>query len=140
MYNQLIDFVEKKHLLYQFQFDFRKNHSTFMALVIYTNASPNVHWCANKMYLGQWQVTTPTGIVGYSTGPCPSQLLPAHKSSYDSHPTCILIDFRKTLDTVEHEILLEKLFHRGIRGTALQWFDSYHLKYEMAATKHYEIQ
>ena len=34
MYNRLIDFIEKHHLLYQFQFGFCKNHSTFMALVI----------------------------------------------------------------------------------------------------------
>ena len=34
MYYRLIDFIEKHHLLYQFQFGFRKNHSTFMALVI----------------------------------------------------------------------------------------------------------
>ena len=38
---------------------------------------------------------------------------------------CILIDFRKAFDTVEHNILLEKLSHYGIRGTALKWFASY---------------
>ena len=32
-YNRLIDFIEKHRLLYQYQFGFRKNHSTFMALV-----------------------------------------------------------------------------------------------------------
>ena len=37
---------------------------------------------------------------------------------------CILIDFRKAFDTVEHSILLNKLHHYGIRGTALQWFNS----------------
>ena len=34
MYNRLTDFIEKHQLLYQYQFGFRKNHSTFMALVI----------------------------------------------------------------------------------------------------------
>ena len=34
MYNRLIDFIEKHQLLYQYQFGFRKNHSTFMALVV----------------------------------------------------------------------------------------------------------
>ena len=34
MYNRLIDFIEKHQLLYPYQFGFRKNHSTFMALVV----------------------------------------------------------------------------------------------------------
>ena len=34
MYNRLINFIEKHKLLYQYQFGFRQNRSTFMALVI----------------------------------------------------------------------------------------------------------
>ena len=88
MYNRLIDFIEKHQLLYQYQFGFRKNHSTFMALVV---------------------------------------LLEKLTAALDDSEFAvyILIDFRKAFDTVEHSILLDKLYHYGIRGNALKWFNSY---------------
>ena len=42
-----------------------------------------------------------------------------------SHMLVLYLDFSKAFDTVNHEILLSKLDHIGIRGTVKSWFRSY---------------
>ena len=48
-------------------------------------------------------------------------------NSLDNHEATVgvFIDLKKAFDTVDHSILIEKLYHYGIRGTANKWICSY---------------
>ena len=37
----------------------------------------------------------------------------------------LLIDLKKAFDTIDHRILLRKLYSYGIRGTMFKWIESY---------------
>ena len=55
------------------------------------------------------------------------QFLDYVHSSLDKKQSTIAVylDFSKAFDTVNHEILMRKLQHNGIRGVMLSWFKSY---------------
>ena len=47
------------------------------------------------------------------------------KATNDECVIGIFLDFSKVFGTVNHSILIEKLYHFGIRGNALEWYRSY---------------
>ena len=87
-FNKLQIFLDKNDILTTNQYRFRKNHSTFMAVV--------------DMYD---QISKSLSEGKFSMG--------------------IVINLSKAFDTINHQILLNKLAHLGIRSIPLQWFTSY---------------
>jgi len=88
MCRRLLSYLSKEHILYKFQFGFRKNHSTILAIIEIVD---NIRSELDKG----------NSVVG------------------------VYLDLSKAFDTVNHEILLSKLLHYGIRGNAYKWFKSY---------------
>ena len=63
----------------------------------------------------------------HSTGHALTDLTEAIRMAMDesSYAIGVFIDLQKAFDTVDHEILLSKLDHYGIRGISNNWFRSY---------------
>ena len=85
---RLLAFLKQQNILFLFQFGFRGNYSTILALI---ECIDNVRRLLDE---GNY-------VLG------------------------IYIDQTKAFDTVDHDILLEKLEHYGIRGHANDFFRSY---------------
>ena len=88
MHARLYNYLNSNNLLYSYQFGFRRNHSTGLALID----------VVDQIY-----------------------------QSLDNHEKVIgiYLDLQKAFDTVDHTILLAKLYHYGIRGNVYEWFKDY---------------
>ena len=88
MYTRLLNFISNEGILYKYQFGFRENHNSTLALMtlldeIYDSFNKNEY------------------VIG------------------------VFLDFKKAFDTIDHSILLKKIFKYGIRGKAYNWIKSY---------------
>jgi len=79
----------------------------------------NIHNCIYELQFGF--------RAGHSTNHALISLTEKVRVALDTgHFACgIFVDFQKAFDTVDHEILLKKLEHYGVRHTANKWFRSY---------------
>ena len=88
LHKRLYKYLTKFEILYEYQFGFRKGHSTTQALIEITDK--------------------------------------IKRALDNKEQTCgIFIDLTKAFDTVDHDILLKKLHHYGIRGNVNNLFKSY---------------
>ena len=88
MHNHLINFIDANKILYKYQFEFCKSHSTNHAIISLVEKVNNA--------------------------------MDSGKISID-----VFLDLRKAFETVDHCILLDKLYKYGIRGTPWNCFKSY---------------
>ena len=88
VYNRSYDFLCKNNILYQKQYGFRSNHSTYMAVLDFVNDISSA-------------IDRGMKTIG------------------------IFMDLSKAFDTIDHNILLNKLSHYGFRGISYDWFQNY---------------
>ena len=88
IHDHIMKFFENNNILSEYQFGFRKNHSTTDSIA-----------------------TLVDNIL--------------HSVNDGKVTLAAFIDFKKAFDTVNHNILLEKLFYMGIRGPLLTWIKHY---------------
>ena len=88
MEKRLSSFISTNNILYDYQFGFRKNHTTSHAITVFLDI---ITKCLDM----------------------------------NGKASALFIDLKKAFDTLNHDILLEKLEVYGVRGVANTWFKSY---------------
>lgn len=88
MATRLTKYLDAHNVLYKYQFGFRKNYSTVLAVI---DVVEEILEHLDKQDIG----------IG------------------------IYLDLKKAFDTVDHTILLYKMYNYGIRGVVYDWFSSY---------------
>ena len=88
IHERIYQFLDENQVLYNYQFGFRKAHST-------------VHAVQTAIHSVTKALDTSYQCMG------------------------IFIDFSKAFDTIQHNILLDKLYHYGVRGIAHKLISSY---------------
>ena len=63
----------------------------------------------------------------HSTNLCLAQLIDIVVTCLDKqmHSGMILVDLQKAFDTLDHEVLLEKIKYSGFWASVIKWFESY---------------
>ena len=81
-------------------------------------------------FINRWNVLHDCQF-GFRSGRSPSMALPSLieniTTSLDAqrHAICVFMDIKKTFDTIDHNILIKKINHYGLRGFVIKWICSY---------------